>query len=553
MLPSPARISERAPRTSGLDWTRTVLAAGLFIAEAQAFHDLLQAKVGASFLLQWSLMSLAVFLCCGVMKYRQALVDFLRQPAATPIRGKLLAAHFGSLAALAGVTGLIVSAGAGQAWLRPLLVALWYAAFLAAAVCGVLAFFEWTAVREMLRRTGLLWLYAGGVGAAGLLVRMAIDGNGVDDLFWGIGINPTFALVCGLLRLFVSNVAADPAAHRIGTERFHVVIATTCSGLEGMSMTLLFGVALLWFFRRELRFPRSILLVPGSVVLIYLLNTLRLTALILIGHAGAPEVALGGFHTHSGWIFLSCVAIGMTYAVHSPLLRQPAEPEQAIEAAGDNPTAAYLLPLLTIIAMSMLTRAMSAGFDWLYPLRVLVAAAVLWWYRDRYARVLHWTPTAAGPLVGAAAFLLWIALDAMTGRGGAPAPGASLGAALGALPPIERVPWLIFRVLGATLTVPLAEELAFRGFALRRLQSADFEAVASANNGRSWTWLALAVSSLGFGLMHGDRWIAGSVAGAMYAYAMLRRGQLADAIIAHATTNALLAAWVLTTGAWGLW
>jgi hypothetical protein len=39
----------------------------------------------------------------------------------------------------------------------------------------------------------------------------------------------------------------------------------------------------------------------------------------------------------------------------------------------------------------------------------------------------------------------------------------------------------------------------------------------------------------------------------LYALALSRRGRLSDAVLAHATTNALLAAYVLTTGAWSLW
>jgi hypothetical protein len=33
----------------------------------------------------------------------------------------------------------------------------------------------------------------------------------------------------------------------------------------------------------------------------------------------------------------------------------------------------------------------------------------------------------------------------------------------------------------------------------------------------------------------------------------LRRGSLGDAVVAHATTNGLLAAYVLATGAWAFW
>jgi hypothetical protein len=34
---------------------------------------------------------------------------------------------------------------------------------------------------------------------------------------------------------------------------------------------------------------------------------------------------------------------------------------------------------------------------------------------------------------------------------------------------------------------------------------------------------------------------------------MLRRGRIGQAVVAHATTNALIAAWVLVRGDWYLW
>jgi len=113
----------------------------------------------------------------------------------------------------------------------------------------------------------------------------------------------------------------------------------------------------------------------------------------------------------------------------------------------------------------------------------------------------------------------------------------------------ERISWLVFRTAAAVITVPIAEELAFRGFLIRRLSSADFESL----NPRHYTYIAVLVSSIAFGLLHGDRWLAGTVAGLIYAAAFLRRGRIGDAVVAHAITNALLAAWVLVGGNWDLW
>jgi len=53
--------------------------------------------------------------------------------------------------------------------------------------------------------------------------------------------------------------------------------------------------------------------------------------------------------------------------------------------------------------------------------------------------------------------------------------------------------------------------------------------------------------------MHGDRWIAGTAAGLLYAIAFLWRGRIGDAVVAHGTTNALLAGYVLVSGNWGFW
>jgi len=95
----------------------------------------------------------------------------------------------------------------------------------------------------------------------------------------------------------------------------------------------------------------------------------------------------------------------------------------------------------------------------------------------------------------------------------------------------------------------MVEELAFRGFLIRRVISPDFDSLSP----RRYTYFAVLVSSVAFGLLHGDRWIAGSVAGLIYAAVFLRRGRIGDAVVAHALTNALLAAWVLWSGRWYLW
>ena len=94
----------------------------------------------------------------------------------------------------------------------------------------------------------------------------------------------------------------------------------------------------------------------------------------------------------------------------------------------------------------------------------------------------------------------------------------------------------------------MIEELAFRGFLLRRLIDADFTSVEPDRAALP----AIALSSLAFGALH-QSWLAGTLTGLLFAAALLRRGRLADAVVAHATANAVLALLVLGTGRWSLW
>jgi CAAX prenyl protease-like protein len=107
--------------------------------------------------------------------------------------------------------------------------------------------------------------------------------------------------------------------------------------------------------------------------------------------------------------------------------------------------------------------------------------------------------------------------------------------------------WVIAHVIGSVITVPVAEELAFRGFLSRRLISADFASVPA---GR-FTWFSFVISSVAFGLLH-HHWIEGIAAGMLYALAYYRRGSIGDAVVAHATTNGILSVQALLIGDWSI-
>jgi CAAX prenyl protease-like protein len=120
---------------------------------------------------------------------------------------------------------------------------------------------------------------------------------------------------------------------------------------------------------------------------------------------------------------------------------------------------------------------------------------------------------------------------------------------LASLPSASRIVWIVFRVAAAVVTVPVAEELAFRGYLARRILSRDFSEVPFAR----LTLVSIGWSSIAFGVLHGQHWLVGIVAGLAFAAILRSRGRMGDAVVAHAVANLLLAAWVLARGDWGLW
>jgi exosortase E/protease (VPEID-CTERM system) len=452
----------------------------------------------------------------------------------------LLAAHAAAMGVFAFLSLLLFTsrplAGPLLIMGTPLVVA-WLAAGLCGIASGVSFFIPPKILRQLLEGAGSAWVYA--VAAAAITPVLVV----ASKRLWKPATALTFELVRVFLGPFVHDVIAVPAARTIGTERFSVEIAPGCSGLEGVGLMLIFSVLWLWFFRADYQFPRALLLIPVGVSVIFLLNAVRITALILIGNAGAATVALGGFHSQAGWIAFNGVALALVSLAHRVPWLSSGRKAAAMNRA-DTPPDAYLAPCMAILAATMVSRAMSGSFEWTYPLRFVAAAGVLFLFRRKYAS-MDWKFGWAAPVVGGLVFVLWIGLDQISGT---PSESA-LAAGLASAPAAARITWLVFRTLAAVITVPIAEELAFRGFLLRRLISADFESVSL----QRWTLPAVLVSSIAFGLMHGDRWIAGTMAGILYAAVQKWRGRIADAIMAHAVTNALISIWVLWGGHWSLW
>jgi len=425
------------------------------------------------------------------------------------------------------------------------LVLVWGFGVLAVPLSAAAVAFPPRALGASLRRLFPSFLVATGIGVGAFgLGRVALDSG-----LWLPLLSGTTELARWILGAVTGELAAVEAVEgegfRLSVGSFQVLITRNCSGFEGIALTWTFLTSYFVWFRRSLRFPHVLLLVPVATLLVWLLNGIRLAALVWIGDRLSPEVALQGFHSYAGWIAFCGLSLAVVYASRRIdwFATEPQSTNRVRNSGTVNPAAVYLGPFLGILGTSFVTGAISSGFDVFQPMRVVVGASLLWCLRSELPRA-RLGGSRIGLLYGGAAFVVWIALERM----GVQVRESDAARGLAELSPMAARAWLVFRALGFLLVAPLAEELAFRGFLTRRLVTSDFESLSY----RAITPLAWVLSSLAFGVLHGQ-WIAGTLAGALYGLAVMQRGRLGDAIVAHVTTNALLLFSSLVFGPWHGW
>jgi exosortase E/protease (VPEID-CTERM system) len=437
------------------------------------------------------------------------------------------------------LTGIFFVAGKSVASHPALWSAVW-------CVTGAATFASWALavypherwrVAIIERRVLIVWSIAAGtaVWAAGV----------VTEALWPPLARYTFAIVRWGLSGLYSDVVSDPHALRISTPSFGVIIAPECSGYEGVGLILAFLAIYLFLFRKDLRFPGAFVLLPLGAITIWVLNAVRIIALVVIGTSGWRDIAAGGFHSQAGWLIFNAVGLGFVAIINRGGYFM-AHAKAAYEVADSRTfqsTAAYLGPFVAMLAAAMLTGAVSAGFDWLYGLRVVAIAAVLWSCRKTYAG-LNWTCSWGALAIGVAIFAVWVAMspDGLTSK-------AVWPVALQSVPSSWAAAWLALRLVGYVIAVPVAEELAFRVYAMRRVMDSDIESVPVG----AFSWPSFVMSSALFGAFHGALWLQGMIAGMAFACALYRRRAVGDAVLAHATTNALIAMYVFATGRWSVW
>lgn len=180
---------------------------------------------------------------------------------------------------------------------------------------------------------------------------------------------------------------------------------------------------------------------------------------------------------------------------------------------------------------------------------VLVAAIIVFSRHLLPKAAPHWIGSVA---LGLAVCAMWIAPDALI-------PGwrahwffqnALTGRVASSIPPGELTPLMLaLRTSRAALLVPVIEELFWRGWLPRWLQSARFERIPLGQ----YTPLAFWATAILFAAEHGPYWELGLACGIVYNWWMRRTRSLGDLMLTHGVTNLALSAYVIASGRWGYW
>lgn len=208
----------------------------------------------------------------------------------------------------------------------------------------------------------------------------------------------------------------------------------------------------------------------------------------------------------------------------------------------------YVLPFAAFLAFLGLQQLLPVP----QPLRFVLIGAILLAF-SRHLLGFRLVNLAGSVLLGVAVFAIWIGPDLLFPgyRGSWLFSNGVVGHPVSSMASGQKadVWFLTFRVLTSVVTVPILEELFWRGWLMRWLIDRNFETVPLGSYTAESFWIV----ALLFASEHGSYWEVGLLAGVAYNWWMIRTKNLWDCILAHAVTNACLAAYVVGWGQWQYW
>ena len=243
--------------------------------------------------------------------------------------------------------------------------------------------------------------------------------------------------------------------------------------------------------------------------------------------------------------------------VLTEIVADSSTPAVARENSPPQPLWAYVGPFVAYMVLTSIE-----GKGWLglpyeawYSLKVLVVLGLLWQFYREWPR---WNTRGVGlgVALGILGVVLWLALDRLQEL----IPGLSalvtsiMGTREGFDPfsrqgvSLNSIAFLLVRLTGLALVVPIMEEIFWRGFLARFLIDEKFTQVPQGQ----FTTLSFWIVTAAFVAVHPEL-LAALAWGALVNWLYHKTGNIWACVAMHAVTNLLLGAWILVTGDWRLW
>ena len=224
------------------------------------------------------------------------------------------------------------------------------------------------------------------------------------------------------------------------------------------------------------------------------------------------------------------------------------------------PDIAYFLPFAVFMLFTFAGGQWKDFYPLSYVLKTLLVAGVLAVLWKSYTKI-RWTHLGLGALVGVVGIVQWVGMETLfmssdyfkwtrmsfdvaeKVRADAFRPHDVMTT------PAVAWSWIAVRLLGASLLVPVMEELFWRDFLWRSIASPnDFKLHQVGEYDTQAFWLV----PLAFATVH-PQWLTSIVWALMIAWLLVKTRSLGACIVAHGVTNFLLGIYVLKTGEWFLW
>ncbi len=211
---------------------------------------------------------------------------------------------------------------------------------------------------------------------------------------------------------------------------------------------------------------------------------------------------------------------------------------------------ACVLPFALYVVLTQVPSQFPEFYPMLYTAVVVIVGVVAAYfiYGSGLLRP-HWN-IGPGLIIGVLGICLWIGLCSLSIEAGLAEylpewlqPGTRAG-----FNPDGSIGFIIVRMTGLAIVVPVAEELFWRCFLIRWIVSGDWESVEIGKfTPGSFAWVIFL-----FTLAHPE-WIAAAVYCALLNGLLYWKRDLWNCVVAHAVSNFILGVYVLSTGTWDLW